>query len=82
MQAAQSGITSCTKKLMQLHTKGGNMKYLVISTNPLTRGKTAFFTNWFDSDKFNQEADMVVIDLTRRLVTFDGVMWQDIEEDN
>lgn len=28
------------------------------------------------------EMDMIVIDRTRRLITFDGDTWQDIEEDN
>ena len=58
------------------------MKYLVIVINPVTGEKSAFYTNWYDVEKFNPEMDMIVIDRTRRLITFDGNTWQDIEEDN
>lgn len=59
------------------------MKYLIIATDPLTGGKTAFYTDWFQAENhFNPEAGMVVIDLTQHLVTFDGETWQDIEDDH
>lgn len=58
------------------------MKYLVIIINPVTGEKSAFCTNWYDAEKFNPEMDMIVIDQTRRLITFDGDTWQDIEKDN
>lgn len=58
------------------------MKYLVIITNPVTGERSAFYTNWYDAEKFNPEMDMIVIDRTRHLITFDGDTWQDIEEDN
>ncbi|MBR8720182.1 hypothetical protein IX307_001394 [Bacteroides pyogenes] len=58
------------------------MKYIVISKDPCTGEQSAFYTNWFDSEKFNPEYEMVVIDRTRHLVTFDGEMWQDIDEDS
>lgn len=59
------------------------MKYLVIATNPITGEQEAFYTNWFDAEKhFNPAAEMVVVDLTSHLVTFDGNTWQDVEEDH
>lgn len=58
------------------------MKYLVIITNPVTGERSAFYTNWYDVEMFNPEMDMIVIDRTRHLITFDGDTWQDIEEDN
>lgn len=58
-------------------------KFIVIVTDPGTGEKSAFYTDWFDADNnFNPDCDMVVIDRTRHLVTFDGSTWQDIEEDN
>lgn len=59
------------------------MKYLVIADDPFKGEKVAFYTDWFDADKdFNTDVNMIVIDRTRHLVTFDGATWQDIEEDN
>lgn len=58
------------------------MKYLVISQDPCTGEKSAFYTNWYDAEKFNPEMDMIVIDRTQHLITFDGETWQDIEEDS
>lgn len=58
------------------------MKYLVIITNPVTGERSAFYTNWYYVEKFNQEMDMIVIDRTRHQITFDGDTWQYIEEDN
>ena len=55
---------------------------MVIITNPVTGERSAFYTNWYDVEKFNPEMDMIVIDRTRHLITFDGDTWQDIEEDN
>lgn len=59
------------------------MKYLVITQDPCTGERSAFYTNWFDAENnFNPEYNMIVIDRTRHLVTFDGETWQDIEEDS
>lgn len=60
-----------------------HMKYLIIITNPNTGEKSAFYTNWFQSENhFNPDFAMVVIDLTQHLITFDGETWQDIEDDH
>lgn len=59
------------------------MKYLVIATDPTTGEKSAFYTDWFQSENhFNPDCNMVVIDQTQHLVTFDGETWQDIEQDH
>lgn len=58
------------------------MKYLVIANDPITGERSAFYTDWFQEDFFNPDVGMIVIDRTKHLVTFDGVTWQDIEEDN
>ncbi|ERI81455.1 hypothetical protein HMPREF1981_03219 [Bacteroides pyogenes F0041] len=59
------------------------MKYIVISKDPCTGEQSAFYTNWFDAENnFNPEYNMIVIDRTRHLVTFDGETWQDIDEDS
>jgi len=59
------------------------MKYLIIYTNPETGKREAFYTNWFNSaNNFDADCDMIVVDRTRHLVTFDGEIWQDIEEDH
>lgn len=59
------------------------MKYLIITQDPCTDERSAFYTNWFDAENnFNPEYNMIVIDRTRHLVTFDGETWQDIEEDS
>ena len=45
--------------------------------------KSAFTTNWFDyENNYNPDYNMIVIDKTRGLITFDGETWQDIEEDS
>lgn len=59
------------------------MKYLVIRQNPITGEKTAFYTNWFDAENhFDPNANMIVVDRTQHLVTFDGETWDNIETDN
>jgi hypothetical protein len=59
------------------------MKYLIIFEDPLTGEKSAVYTNWFNAENnYNPEYNMVVIDRTQHLVTFDGETWQDIEEDH
>lgn len=59
------------------------MKYLIIYTRPETGKREAFYTNWFTPENnFNADCDMIVVDRTRSLVTFDGETWQDIEEDH
>lgn len=59
------------------------MKYIIISQDPLTGEKSAFYTNWFDAENnYNPEYSMIVIDRTSHLVTFDGITWEEIEEDH
>ena len=53
------------------------MRYL-ITTNQYE----PYFTEWYDSDKFNPELDMVVYDLTNSLYTKDGITWNEILYDN
>lgn len=67
---------------MHLHSKRMIMKYLVIVKNPCTGEESAFYTNWYGSEKFNPQMEMIVIDLTQHLITFDGEVWKDIEEDS
>lgn len=57
------------------------MKYLIIFIDPLTGGKTAFTTNWYQYEHHYQEG-MIVVDTTQHLISFDGEIWQDIEEDH
>lgn len=59
------------------------MKYLIICKDPATGERSAFYTDWFDAENhFNPDYEMVVVDRTRHMVTFDGETWQDIEEDH
>lgn len=59
------------------------MRYIVITTDPLTGHKEAFKTNWFEAENhYNPDYQMVVIDLSKDLVTFDGETWDDIESDH
>ena len=69
---------------MQLHCKTkAKMKYIVITTDPMTGEKSAITTNWFDyENNYNPDYNMIVIGKTRGLITFDGETWQDIEEDS
>lgn len=50
------------------------MIYLIID------GKDAFLTYWFDIN--NYVDGMIVIDLQKDLISFDGVAWKIIEEDS
>jgi len=59
----------------------GRAKYLVTWNNRATGEKGAFYTSWFDAEKFNPDLEMVVIDRVRDIVSFDGETWQDIEDD-
>jgi S-formylglutathione hydrolase FrmB len=59
------------------------MKYLVIMQDPATGERSAFYTNWFDAaNHYNPDYNMIVIDHTQHLITFDGETWQDIDEDH
>jgi S-formylglutathione hydrolase FrmB len=51
--------------------------------DPVTGERSAFYTNWFSAENnYNPEYNMIVVDRTQRLITFDGETWQDIEEDH
>ena len=56
-------------------------KYLVTWQDVATGESGAFYTSWFDSEKYNPDLQMVIIDRVRDLVSFDGETWQDIEDD-
>lgn len=59
------------------------MRYLVIVINPVTREKEAFYTYYFDNDKYNPELEMIVVDRFHNTITFDGgESWQEIEMDH
>ena len=59
------------------------MKYLVITKDPYTGEQSAFYTNWFDTENhYNPDFNMIVVDRTQHLITFDGETWQDIEDDS
>lgn len=59
------------------------MKYLVIVTDPHTGEKQTFYTDWFTAENnFNPDCGMIVIDLVRNLVTYDGETWNEIEFDH
>lgn len=59
------------------------MKYLIITEDPLTGERSAAYTNWFNAENnYSPEYNMIVIDRTQHLITFDGETWQDIEEDH
>ena len=57
------------------------MKYLIIHEDPTTGEKGAFVTKWYQYENHYQPG-MIVIDRTQGLITFDGEMWQDIDEDH
>ena len=53
------------------------MRYLITTSK-----YEPFYTDWYGSDMFNAELDMVVYDLTNSIYTKDGVTWNDIIYDN
>ena len=54
------------------------MRYIVIC-----KDKSAFYTNWWESeDHWNGDTIHCVIDTVRDQVTFDGVNWEEIDEDH
>ena len=53
------------------------MRYLITTSK-----YEPFYTDWYGSDMFNAELDMVVYDLTNSIYTKDGVKWNDIIYDN
>ncbi len=57
-------------------------KYLVTWRNSATGENGAFYTSWFEPEKYNPDLDMIIIDRVRDMVSFDGEIWQDIEDDN
>jgi hypothetical protein len=51
--------------------------------DPATGERSAFYTHWFDAaNNYNPDYNMIVIDRTQHLITFDGETWQDIDEDH
>jgi hypothetical protein len=59
------------------------MKYLIIMQDPTTSERSAFYTNWFSAENnYNADYNMIVIDRTQHLITFDGEMWKNIEDDH
>lgn len=51
------------------------MKYLIIYKSE------AFYTDWYSYE--NNYADgMIVVDIYTHKITFDGLTWKEIEEDN
>lgn len=57
------------------------MKYLVILTDVYSGERCAFYTKFFDPEQYSPGNEIIVIDRTHHLVSFDGVVWQDIEKD-
>jgi hypothetical protein len=55
------------------------MRYLIIDKNPETGEQEACATKWYNAD--NYRPGMIVIDLYKSVITFDGKEWQEIEED-
>ena len=51
------------------------MRYLVIIDGQ------AFLTNWYDYEN-NYQSGMIVVDADNYLITFDGITWEEIKEDN
>ena len=51
------------------------MNYLIIQK------ESAFFTNWYDYEN-NYSSGMIVINLLKGEVTFNGVEWQNITQDH
>lgn len=56
------------------------MRYIVIIQDPTGR-KSSFSTDWFQAENHYIEG-MIVIDRARNEITFDGVVWEEIEEDH
>ena len=53
------------------------MRYLITTVQ-----YEPYFTEWYDSDMFNPELDMVVYDISNSLYTKDGITWNEILYDN
>ena len=53
------------------------MRYIV-----LYKDKSSFFTNWYDYDNlYNSEIMYAIIDLSKALISYDGITWNEIEDD-
>jgi len=53
------------------------MNYLII-----TKSNGPFYTNWYSSNFFNKEEEMVVFDLKAGEYTTDGTNWLEIPQDH
>jgi len=59
------------------------MRYLIQITDPKTGKKSAFYTEWYDyNNNYSTENSMIVIDLSKDLITYDGQKWEKIEYDH
>jgi hypothetical protein len=59
------------------------MRYLIIFTNPETGDRTAVYTDWYDyENNYNEKYKMIVIDRAKSMISFDGEIWQRIEDDH
>jgi hypothetical protein len=58
------------------------MRYLIFTIINESGKREAFFTEWYDDEKFTPGIGMVVFDLVQHKMTTDGVLWDDIIEDH
>lgn len=59
------------------------MNYLIICDNPETGKPYAFYTDWYQFDNhYNAELNMVVANLAKGEITYDGKTWEEIDEDH
>ena len=59
------------------------MRYLIIIRDPVTGKQSAFFSSRYDYENlYSAEHEMIVIDRSNNLVSFNGKDWEDIEEDH
>lgn len=58
------------------------MRYLIITTDPNTGKRSAFYTNWYSHENcYVPELNMIVVDTKNSIITFDGEHWEKIEFD-
>lgn len=58
------------------------MEYIIITQDTITGERGAFETDWFDEEKWNPDCMIAVIMKYKRMITFDGETWDDIEQDH
>ena len=59
------------------------MRYLIIIKDPETGVQEAFYSTWYNyTNLYSAMHEMVVVDLIKVLITYNGYDWDKIERDH